>query len=122
MKSCTNCEKQRPIADFHHYGGRTGKWCEECYARLIGRRLQKRRHYGVKRRALLQRAQPAWADSYKIAKIYARAALLSQAGIPHHVDHVIPLMSPKVCGLHCPRNLRIRPAAYNLAKGNRFVQ
>lgn len=123
MKTCTRCRTQRPLSEFHHYGrGAIGKWCEQCYQRLLGRRLVQRRLYSEKRRTMLKRAQPAWADRHQIAKIYARAARLSQAGIPHHVDHVIPLVHPLVCGLHTPNNLRIRRAAYNLAKGNRFVQ
>lgn len=60
-------------------------------------------------------ATPAWADRDKILLIYeqARAASLE-------VDHIVPLRSPLVCGLHVEHNLRsILPDANN-KKGNRW--
>jgi hypothetical protein len=35
------------------------------------------------------------------------------------VDHVVPLKSPLVCGLHCEANLELIPANDNFRKGNR---
>ena len=37
-----------------------------------------------------------------------------------HVDHVLPLQGRGVCGLHVWNNLAVVPAAFNLAKGNKF--
>lgn len=37
-----------------------------------------------------------------------------------HVDHIIPLQSLLVCGLHCGFNLRVIPAEENIKKGNRW--
>jgi hypothetical protein len=66
------------------------------------------------------RATPAWADLEKIAQIYIEAAELAKNnGVTYHVDHVIPLRSKIVCGLHCEANLRILDAGENRSKGNR---
>lgn len=74
----------------------------------------------AKRRAANFRAVPAWADLAKIKLIYAAAKTESKrTGVPMHVDHVVPLQSDIVCGLHCEANLEVIPAAENLSKLNR---
>lgn len=41
-------------------------------------------------------------------------------GISFEVDHVVPLVSPYVCGLHNAFNLAVIPAIVNRSKGNRW--
>lgn len=65
-------------------------------------------------------ATPAWADQAAILAVYAEAERLTlEAGVLHHVDHIVPLKHPLVCGLHIASNLRAIPASENMKKGNR---
>ena len=75
-----------------------------------------------KRRAEEMQRTPKWADFSQIQAVYERAAVLTaETGIPHHVDHEIPLKGEKVSGLHVHINLRPLPAKENLSKHNKFT-
>lgn len=77
---------------------------------------------GSKRRAVLRKAMPAWANLDKIEAIYRLAKILETFdGQKYHVDHVVPLQGELVCGLHCEANLQILPAAVNSGKRNFFT-
>lgn len=71
------------------------------------------------------RAMPKWLNDeqkFGIDQIYEIAQKLTEAtGIPHQVDHIIPLRGQNVCGLHVPWNLRPIEASYNHIKGNRIA-
>lgn len=61
-----------------------------------------------------------WADPAAIAAIYAEARRLTvDTGVPHHVDHIIPLKGERVSGLHVESNLRVLPRRDNILKSNR---
>jgi hypothetical protein len=64
---------------------------------------------------------PLWANKQAIKEQYTLAKTLTeQTGIKHHVDHIIPLRHPLVCGLHTETNLRVIPAWENIQKSNDF--
>lgn len=73
----------------------------------------------IRRDAQKLRAMPAWADRGQIKAIYDAAAARRAAGIECEVDHIVPLRSPHVCGLHVPANLQLLESRSNKAKGNR---
>lgn len=74
------------------------------------------------RRAFMVLACPEWADRHKIRAIYAeaRAKIALDGKNTWHVDHIVPLNNPRVCGLHVHTNLRIIPARENCKKHNSF--
>lgn len=81
-----------------------------------------RRALGAKRRAQQLLATPAWADHVEIKRVYVTCLLVSRkTKVPHHVDHIVPLAHPRVCGLHVHWNLQVIPAETNLRKGNKLV-
>jgi len=68
-----------------------------------------------KRRAIKLRAIPKFANLNKIKKIYKNCPK------GYHVDHIIPLNNPIVCGLHVEWNLQYLSAKDNCSKGNKLI-
>ncbi len=65
-------------------------------------------------------AQPKWADQSKIDAVYTEMKRKAVNGRRYHVDHIIPIKHPLVCGLHVENNLQVLTARANLVKGNHF--
>jgi Na+-translocating ferredoxin:NAD+ oxidoreductase RnfC subunit len=104
---------------------------------LIGQRLwasqnkEKRKQYSqsnlavyaahaAKRRAKMKNATPLWFEEDAIEKLYGLAQEMTvEMGEEYHVDHIVPLQSEIVCGLHCLANLQILRGCENISKGNR---
>ncbi len=76
----------------------------------------------AQKRARILLATPAWANKFFMEEAYdlaARRSALNTGGHKWHVDHIVPLKSRLVCGLHTHSNLQVIPMTQNLSKGNR---
>lgn len=77
---------------------------------------EKHRAKKALRRAALFNATPPWVDRKKLQAVYRLAVKQGK-----HVDHIIPLKHPRVCGLHVPWNLQLLTLSENTRKGNRII-
>lgn len=89
--------------------------CKELIRDWWKNNLNMRGFYNSNRRALRIKATPIWADMEKIKKIYIEAIKNKMV-----VDHIIPLKSKYVCGLHVENNLQLLIAEENSKKNNKF--
>lgn len=140
---CSRCGQHKPWGEFHKSKGkiRTRGHCSMCkvcrsekhrHPDALAAHRESSRKYRTehpekiaearhRRRAMKNQAMPPWADRTEILSVFAVARLLRKVtGRPYHVDHIIPLKHPLVCGLHVPANLRVITRDDNLAKNNKF--
>jgi len=86
----------------------------ELYKALVS--VRKRRH---------RAATPKWVTTeQKLAmrQLYLQAMELTKlTGERYVVDHIVPLISDEVCGLHVPWNLRVITQEENLKKSNKLL-
>lgn len=113
--------KEDILAHLKHYRDTTdghkisnAKWAEA--------NKHKKRAITARRRAQLRRAAVRWANHLTITQMYAEAErLTTEMGVRYVVDHIIPLSSKIVCGLHCEFNLRVITAEENGRKSNKLL-
>lgn len=77
------------------------------------------------RRRKHRQATPKWLtrkQKSEIRQLYQIAMTMTKTtGEQYVVDHIVPLRSDVVCGLHVPWNLRVITREENLAKSNKVV-
>jgi hypothetical protein len=77
--------------------------------------------YSSKRNAQKINAKPSWANEFFIEQAYELANIRTKiTGVEWQVDHIVPLTSKYVCGLHCESNLQVITRSENASKGNRY--
>ena len=126
-KPCNNAAKKRwRAANSEHVKAERAKYHADNAARLSESNAEwyqanKAKVLANTRRrqaAKLQRT-PSWADTERMAEFYEEARRLTEeTGIPHEVDHVIPLQGKLVSGLHVESNLQIITQHDNRTKKN----
>ena len=96
----------------------------ELFGEVSEQRVLKWRKDAIKRSIAIARATPYWVDKehkLKIMQIYAITQQLQElTGAIYHVDHIVPLVSDDVCGLHVWWNLQPLPEKSNVIKNNIF--
>jgi len=79
----------------------------------------------ARRRAAKLRATPPWLTKkhWKLIedKYVEAAKLTKETGIPHEVDHIVPLQGINVRGLHVPWNLRVVTRPINRRKSRKVL-
>jgi hypothetical protein len=116
--------------DFVRYTDHTaqdGRDKIKCHACKGAEQKTNRANYNklkAQRRAAKLKATPKWLTTSQLDEIKAMYVLADEltksTGIPHQVDHIVPLQGSNVCGLHVPWNLQVIAASKNASKGNKF--
>jgi len=83
-------------------------------------------YYERMRKTNSRRAMPGWVgfeEKAKIKQAYDEARHLSEVmGTQYEVDHIYPINSDWVCGLHTIKNLHVCTSEYNNWKSNKRIR
>ena len=134
----TDCNTEKPYSEFYvnfESADHMTYNCKDCIKdvrnkhfrdnraayRARHRKWKKKNNIRIKLRH--KEAKVAWRNPAAIRLIYKEMRRLNrEAGYTkYHVDHIIPLHHPLVCGLHVETNLQIMLAPDNERKGNSFT-
>ena len=137
-KYCGGCALVKPSHEFH-ISATQCKSCKRDYDRCNKLRFAERRFdspsstteyrrkwnqenkclknsYTKKRRAKIKKATPLFADTKAMRQFY------NNRPTGMHVDHIIPITSDVVCGLHVEWNLQYLTPQQNADKGQKVMQ
>ena len=145
-KFCSSCQKVKDKSEFIFVTSRSdnrASYCKSCQSKYgkEEKNVQKRKQYNLKvkdkrkswnkkyyesnkelfnesaakRRALKRKAVPKWYDYKKVKRVYQEARKRGW-----HVDHIVPIVSDKVCGLHTYENLQLLEPELNRIKNNHW--
>lgn len=123
--SCTSCEYKKYSAKTKEWNKNNPDKRKAIANRWARKNAEKQNISCQKRRALKHNASPEWLTEkdWEVIKLkYELAHAKSNlCGEKFHVDHIVPLQHPLVCGLNVPWNLRVITATANLKKSNRLL-
>ncbi len=129
---CKECSRKQSLVRFDGNKEALKASMREYYKKTADKRKQYTSEYqkankgkcnakNAERRARRLQATPKWANLKQIEGIYKLAQYLTKKyGRQIHVDHIVPLKNPTVCGLHVEDNLQLLYADENLSKSNKF--
>lgn len=79
------------------------------------------RQWAIEKQKRTKQATPSWVNKEAIKEIYKTAVELTEStGTVYEVDHIVPLTSKLVCGLHVEHNLQVVTFEENRKKYNHF--
>lgn len=120
QRVCKECNKSYYHANRDRHIAKSTEWKQANWNkhlannRASAKRCQARANeYAAYRRAAIRQATPAWVDRTKVLMVYKKARDLGLT-----VDHIVPLISSTVCGLHCWENLQLLDKSLNSSKQN----
>ena len=115
---CKHCTNRQSLKYAHSQEGKTKR--KEYNKEWSKKNAYKKNASCQGRKAAKLKATPIWADLEIVEGLYKQARELEKStGIKHDVDHIVPLRSKLVCGLHVESNLRVIPSIENRIKGNK---
>lgn len=142
FNTCSKCGEKKPLSEFGKNTNLLGLYasCKVCkklwfdankenlYSNSTeaARKYRKNNKPAVLNRNRLRKlaqlqALPKWANLAKIKEFYIERELISkETGEVYHVDHIVPINSKLVCGLHCEFNLQIILGSENIKKQNKY--
>lgn len=131
-KYCTGCETLISLSEFGK-DSRTSigyrSKCKKCLAKENSEYYKTnkpsyRRRDSI-RRASMKRAVPSWyseLDDFVLEEMYEICTLRGEKlGFSYEIDHIIPLQSNIVCGLHWHKNWQILTRTENRSKSNKLI-
>ena len=116
--ACVECQK---IGKKKFRDSKKGKKANLDYQRKYSKlNRPKMNTWAATRRSAKVSSTMTWGQE-GIEVVYAFAKMMERTfGEPFDVDHSVPLMNDKVCGLHVEDNLRVMTAHDNRSKGNKW--